>query len=412
MKQFNKRRDWHSPVKWNANWIHAGLTGTGVYYAWFFRKVELKDGVCSAQLYVTADKKYKLFIDDRYIGRGPLPSNTDYWSYDSYEVKEHLSEGTHTLRILVQQQNPGDYYKKKRPLALLCQLDISYDNDVHVSIGTDSRWKACRENGWMAETPKSFYDLDDMEFIEVFDAAQSVGEHCLMEYNSYTQDGARFIQVMDEDATMKTDTMGTYYLMDAARRMRVKHVVAITSYFVLGIGFRLSGTPYVPAYLPIDEEHPCAPEDSYSLAKLMDEEIIKAFTRAYGMSAVALRLLGVYYPDSEMHRKIYKFNVHVQEAADETSGYLISNTYQYVDARDVARAVELSIEAKGLQPFEAFFVATDTVYAEDTKDVIPKRWPGLKDMGRDIRGTDGIISIDKAKRLLNYTPEFSWRNGK
>lgn len=229
------------------------------------------------------------------------------------------------------------------------------------------------------------------------------------DYNLYTQNGVRFIQHLDEDETMKTNTMGTFYLMDAARRLGVKRVVAISSYFVLGIGFRISGTPFIPHYLPIDENHPCSPEDTYSLSKLLGEEICKAFTRAYGMNVIVLRLLGVYYPDSDMSKNMYKFNINVPPATDEGNGYISGNTYQYVDARDVARIIELSIEAKGLNPYEEFFVSTDTVYAENTTEVIAKRWPAFKDMGKDIKGTDGIISIEKAKKLLGYKPAFSWR---
>ncbi len=231
------------------------------------------------------------------------------------------------------------------------------------------------------------------------------------EWDRRVQDGARFIQMYDEDETMKSNVMGTYYLVDAARRLGVKKIVMATSYFVLGIGFRLSGKSFMPEYLPIDENHPCMPEETYALSKLIDEEILKAFSRGYGMKTIALRLLGVYYPDSERHRQMYKFGITVPAATTEKEGYLISNTYQYVDSRDVARAVALSIEAEeGLKDFEAFFIATDTVYKENTTEVIPKRWPMFKDMGKDIKGTDGIISIEKARKLLKYEPMYSWRN--
>lgn len=230
-----------------------------------------------------------------------------------------------------------------------------------------------------------------------------------MEYNKETQTGSRFIQVHDEDETMKTNVMGTYYLLDAARRLGVKRVVAASSYFVLGIGFRLSGTPYIPDYLPMDEEHPCTPQDTYSLSKLLDEEILKGFARAYGIRSVALRLLGVYYPDSERHRQMYQFNIEVPAVKEGETGYMNNTTYQYVHARDVAAAVELSIEAENLGEFEPFFLATDTLYTEPTAAVIAKRWPPLAEKGKDIRGTDGVISIERARRLLHYEPAHSWR---
>jgi nucleoside-diphosphate-sugar epimerase len=230
------------------------------------------------------------------------------------------------------------------------------------------------------------------------------------EYDTKIVDGARFVHRMPEDATMEINTMGTFYVMDAARRLGVKQIVLASSYFVLGIGFRLSGTSYEPAYLPMDEEHPLLPEDTYSLSKVLGEEICRAFVRAYDMHVVAMRLLGVYYHDNETSRNINRFNVTVPAATPGDKGYLISSTYQYVDARDIAVFVKLSIEASGLKPFEAFFMATDTTYNEPTSVIVPRRWPFLADKAKNIPGFEGIISIKKAERLLGYKPAYSWRN--
>jgi nucleoside-diphosphate-sugar epimerase len=191
----------------------------------------------------------------------------------------------------------------------------------------------------------------------------------------------------------------------------VRQVVAASSYFVLGIGFRVSGRSFIPDYLPMDENHSCKPEDTYSLSKVLGEEIQMAYARAYGIRSVALRLMGVFYPDSEMHRKVYQFNLDVPRRTDAEKAWMDNTTFQYVDARDVARVVELSIEAQGLEPFEAFYIATDTMYAQPTVEIIAHHWPGLKEKGAGIKGTDGVISIEKARTKLKYEPRFSWRNG-
>jgi nucleoside-diphosphate-sugar epimerase len=231
-------------------------------------------------------------------------------------------------------------------------------------------------------------------------------------YNMELTDGARFRQEMPEQATMEINTMGSFYIVDAARRLGVKKVIAASSYFVLGIGFRLSGTSFQPEYLPMDEEHPLLPEDSYSLSKVLGEEIYKAFVRAYDMRVVAMRLLGVYYHDNERSRIQHQFNITVPAATPDNKGYLISNTYQYVDARDIAIFVKLSIEAQNLNPFEAFFVSTDTKYTEPTSVIVARRWPFLAEKAKDIPGTEGIISIKKAEHLLGYKPAHSWRTQK
>jgi len=230
------------------------------------------------------------------------------------------------------------------------------------------------------------------------------------QYNREITDGVRFNYEMPEWSTMEINTMGSFYVMDAARRLGIKKVIAASSYFVLGIGFRLSGTSYQPQYLPMDEEHPLLPEDTYSLSKVCGEEIYKAFCRAYDQRVVAMRLLGVYYYN--WPRNTHTFNVTVPAATEQDKGYLISNTYQYVDARDIAIFVKLSIEANNLNPFEAFFVSTDTKYTEPTAVIAARRWPFLAEMAKNIPGTEGLISIKKAERLLGFRPQYSWRNQK
>ena len=220
----------------------------------------------------------------------------------------------------------------------------------------------------------------------------------------------RFNQYRPEHDTMEINTMGTYYVMDAARRLGVKKVIFASSYFVLGIGFRLSGTTYQPHYLPMDENHPLLPEDVYSLSKVLGEEICESFTRAYGIQTVAMRLLGMYYHNAPVIRQ--QFNVTVPAATEEDKGWLLGSTYQYADGRDIAIFVKLAIEASNLKPFEAFFLATDTTYSEPTSVIAARRWPYLAEMAKDIPGTEGIISTKKAETLLGFKSQYSWRLGK
>jgi nucleoside-diphosphate-sugar epimerase len=77
----------------------------------------------------------------------------------------------------------------------------------------------------------------------------------------------RGTQRLPEDETMRVNTMGTYYLLDAARRLGVKKVAAASTYYVLVWDFASATKPFVVEYLPIDEEHPLRPEDTYSLSK-------------------------------------------------------------------------------------------------------------------------------------------------
>lgn len=234
------------------------------------------------------------------------------------------------------------------------------------------------------------------------------------EYDTqFDETGARFVQRLPEDETFRVNTMGTYYLLDAARRIGgVRRVIHASSFFVLGLGFRISGTPYIPPYLPIDEETPLEPEDSYSLSKVLGEEILKAYSRAYGIETVALRLLGVYYDDFEPSRQTHIFDMDVPEIENRSKGYLNNTTYQYADARDIANFILLATKADLKSKFEPYFVSTDVRYRHSTQEALKRRWPLLLENGLadKIEGNEPLISINKARRELGYEPNHSWRN--
>jgi len=225
-------------------------------------------------------------------------------------------------------------------------------------------------------------------------------------YPTDLQPGRQFFpQMLPEDTTMQTNVMGTYYLMDAARRIgTVKKVLFASTYYVLGLGNRISGTPYKVEYLPIDEEHPCHPEDTYGLSKLMGEQIIEAYSRAYGFKAVAFRLMGISNPNNP-----YKFNF-TPEPTPGHKGGPINTTYQYVDSRDVAYACRLAIEKDLDNDFEVFYLITDNQYPGDTSEIVKSLYPDLKDMADNIKGKEGIITYRKIRELLGYEPKHSWRN--
>jgi len=225
-------------------------------------------------------------------------------------------------------------------------------------------------------------------------------------HDTTLQPGRARIQRMPEDETMRVNTMGTYYLMDAARRFQVRTVVAASSYYVLGLGFRISGRPFQVDYLPIDEEHPLRPEDSYSLSKLINEETLKAFALAYGIRTVAFRLNGVDYP---FQREKYPYDTH-PEARPNHAGGPIGTTHQYVDPRDAAQAFHLALEADHLDPFEAFYLHTDSRHREETRTVVERHYPDLKPMAAGLEGTEGIVTAKKLREKLGYQPRYSWRN--
>jgi len=79
---------------------------------------------------------------------------------------------------------------------------------------------------------------------------------------------------------------GTFNLLEASVKARVKKVVAASSAIVYG----------PPEHLPIDEAHPLLDRTMYGIAKIANEHMLEGFFRQYQLSYVVLRYFNVYGP--------------------------------------------------------------------------------------------------------------------
>jgi nucleoside-diphosphate-sugar epimerase len=85
--------------------------------------------------------------------------------------------------------------------------------------------------------------------------------------------------------------------------------------------------------------------------------------------------------------------------------------FNYVDARDVASFVDVLIEALPSIPnAEVFFVGADDALArEPLADLLPRFVPGCDELAAGLTGTSPAFSNDKARRILGWRPDHSWR---
>jgi UDP-glucose 4-epimerase len=204
-------------------------------------------------------------------------------------------------------------------------------------------------------------------------------------------------------ATFVSNVLGTYHLLDCAVRFDVKRIVAASSLCVLGTGFRITDRPFSFRSLPVDESHPLQPEDSYSLSKLLNEECYRAYADAYGITIAALRFPIIFYDGLE-ERFLKRFE---SEPRSIPAG-APSNLWVYIDGRDAAHAVRLAVETERLRGFEAFYVATGRTVATSPKQALLRFRPDLARVVDLMEGDEDLLSIDKARRMLGYTPRHPW----
>lgn len=202
-------------------------------------------------------------------------------------------------------------------------------------------------------------------------------------------------ELQPEEATFRNNTLSTYNIFSAATSLHLQRVVWASSETTLGLPFEREK----PVYAPIDEEHPLYPESSYALSKVISEEMARQFNRWSGVPFVGLRFSNIMEPHDYQRFASFSTDPNLRKW----------NLWGYVDARDVAQSCRLGLEAD-IKGAEAFIIAAaDTVMNRPSHALLAEVFPGVPLRG-EIEEFETLLSIRKARKLLGYNPQFSWRN--
>ncbi|MDP5275152.1 NAD-dependent epimerase/dehydratase family protein [Chengkuizengella axinellae] len=203
--------------------------------------------------------------------------------------------------------------------------------------------------------------------------------------------------IYSNDVTFKNNVMNTYNILEAAANLGIDKVVLASSESSYGMVF--ASEFFDPKYLPVDEEHPQLPEDSYGLSKVINEVTAQTFNRRTGMQVISLRLGNILEPADY---------IWLRERFDKPEERLVI-LWSYIDARDVATACRLSIEKDGLGAQELIIAADDTSSNLPSKELIEKFLPNVKDIREDFKDRESLLSNKKLKEVLGWEQKYSWK---
>ncbi len=204
------------------------------------------------------------------------------------------------------------------------------------------------------------------------------------------------------DQTMRTNIMGTYYLLQAALERKIGIFVMTGSNCALGHGYRISGTEFPIHYLPIDEDHPSDVEDSYSYSKLAGEDLLASYTRAYGIRTYALRSAGI----CDAQRRAA-----MAENAGPAGGW-DEWLWPWIGSEDLASAHRLLMEkAAQIEPHGVYFCNNDdTTALEPTMELIERLKSDLLPRCKGLEGHATLMSNAKLREPVGWVPRTSWRD--
>jgi nucleoside-diphosphate-sugar epimerase len=195
------------------------------------------------------------------------------------------------------------------------------------------------------------------------------------------------------DQVFRTNVTSTHAVFASAARLGIRRVVWASSETTLGLPFERP-----PDYAPVDEAH-TYPESSYALSKLLGEEMARQFSRWHGTTILGLRLSNVFVrSDYEELLPPSWDDAHARKW----------NLWGYVDESHVAEAVRRALDADLAGADNFIVAAADTVMKRPSRELMAEVFPDVP-LAEGVEGTDTLLSIEKARRVLGYDPGFSWR---
>lgn len=206
------------------------------------------------------------------------------------------------------------------------------------------------------------------------------------------------INVPGNGRTIIVNCLGTYHVVELANRLGADKFIYMSSVPVIGS----------PVYIPVTEEHPLQPKSLYHITKLAGENIVNQIGRPE-MSKIILRIPSPIGRGMRHNTFLY----HILEQCYRAQDLLVygagKRVQNYIDVRDIAEAVRLSIvkEAEGI-----FLIAGESIsnlkLAENcityTNAGVQIRFGDMEDAEEADRWE---LSGVRAKEILGYVPRYA-----
>lgn len=144
----------------------------------YLRKTfELTGDVAKATVDVSADGRYQLFVNGKWVGRGPARCSAAWQKYDTYEIASHLKPGRNVVAALVRSygRDTGWYElpKWEQSVAFGCgsfflQGSVMTRSGDEVLLDTNDTWRYLVSQAWKRDTVSG-----QLGFAEEYDARQA-----------------------------------------------------------------------------------------------------------------------------------------------------------------------------------------------------------------------------------------------
>lgn len=141
--------------RWDAQWIRVPNASPHAYGVYHFRKTfSLNDKPGSFVIHVSADNRYKLYVNGEMVSLGPARADLFHWNYETVDIAKYLRTGDNVIAAVV--WNFGDY-KPEHQISFRTGFILQGDADEEKIVNTNISWKCIEDTSYSPLQPELTY---------------------------------------------------------------------------------------------------------------------------------------------------------------------------------------------------------------------------------------------------------------
>ena len=132
--------------QWNASWIAVPGEQANSYGIYLFRKhVEFRAKPASFVIHVSADNRYKLFVNGNLVSLGPARGDLTHWNFETVDIASYLQVGKNIIAAKV--WNEAEW-RPEAQISLRTGFILQGAAVAEQIINTNDSWQCIRDNSY------------------------------------------------------------------------------------------------------------------------------------------------------------------------------------------------------------------------------------------------------------------------
>jgi alpha-L-rhamnosidase len=154
---------------WNADWIAAPFDRGEAYGVYYFRKrITLDAKPASFIIHVSADNRYKLYVNDTLVSLGPARGDTYFWNYETVDLAPYLIAGKNMVSALVYNEAQ---FRPEAQISVRTAFIVQGNSTFEEILNTNKSWKCIRDTG-RQPVPGYFFAASKGEMVDMNQAVK------------------------------------------------------------------------------------------------------------------------------------------------------------------------------------------------------------------------------------------------